>query len=63
MLTKEPYSDMRMLRDMSGIATWIAELSLKSCAHRCLNYTTCENLMRTNDLAATLPKAVDLDIP
>jgi hypothetical protein len=49
---------MIMLRDIAGIATWIAELSMKICRRRFLNYTTGENLTRMNDLAVISSKSV-----
>lgn len=48
---------MRMLRDMLEIATWIAALCLKICGRRFLNYTTGENLTRTNYVAVLFSKS------
>ena len=44
---------MRMLRDMSEIATWIAELR-----RRFLNYTTGKHLTRTHDPAIISSKSL-----
>jgi hypothetical protein len=49
---------MRMLRDMSEIATWIAELRLKICGRRFLNYTTGKHLTRTHDPAIISSKSL-----
>ena len=52
---------MRMLIDMSEIATWIAELHLKICGRRFLNYTTGKYLTQTNDLAIISSKSLGTD--
>jgi len=49
---------MRMLRGMSEIARWIAELRLKICGRRLLNYTTGKYLTRMNDLAIISSKSL-----